>query len=110
MWLLQLAYPHSVAESPRQNFHILCLLRRSQIRAICKRALSNRYPMATVVPPPSKRQRREAVERSRIQDVAATLPPEDGSFKARFVDADGAALADVIEIPLATPEKDVSLL
>ncbi len=68
--------------------------------------------MATVVPPPSKRQRREEIERTKVQqDVTAILPPEDGSFKARFIDSDGKQMADIIEIPLAdASETNVSLL
>ncbi|PSR80228.1 WD repeat-containing protein [Coniella lustricola] len=69
--------------------------------------------MATVVPPPSKRQRREDVARTSTQaDLSTILPPDNGSFKARFIDAsNGAPLADAIEIPLAdATEKNVSLL
>lgn len=68
--------------------------------------------MATVVPPPSKRQRREEIERTTVQqDVTAILPPDNGSFKARFIDSDGKQMTDVIEIPLAdATEKNVSLL
>ena len=68
--------------------------------------------MATLVPPPSKRQRREEAERTRIQqDVARKAPEQAGSFKARFVDGDGKQMADVVEIPLAdASEKNVSLL
>lgn len=68
--------------------------------------------MATVLPPPSKRQRREEIERTTHQaDVTPFLPSDNGSFKARFIDADGAQLADAIEIPLAdASEKNVSLL
>src|SRR5262245_35331996 len=68
--------------------------------------------MATVVPPPSKRQRREELERSQVkQDVSEQLPQDIGSFKARFIDGDGNQMTDVIEIPLASAtEKNVSLL
>lgn len=69
--------------------------------------------MATVVPPPSKRQRREDVARTSTQaDLSTILPPDNGSFKARFIDAsNGSPLADTIEIPLAdASEKNVSLL
>lgn len=68
--------------------------------------------MATVVPPPSKRQRREVAERARTQqDVTAILPPIEGSLKARFVDAEGAQLCDVVEVSLAdASEKNISLL
>lgn len=68
--------------------------------------------MATVVPPPSKRQRREQLEKTQTQqDVTAVAPGEDGSFKARFVDSDGNQMAEVIEVPLAdASEKNISLL
>src|SRR3954464_13095542 len=68
--------------------------------------------MATVAPPPAKRQRREATERTKTQqDVTAILPPDNGSFKARFLDGDGKQMADVIEVPLAdASEKNLSLL
>lgn len=68
--------------------------------------------MATAVPPPSKRQRREDVERTTTQaDISTILPPDNGSFKARFIDAEGKQMTDVIEIPLSdATEKNVSLL
>ena len=68
--------------------------------------------MATVAPPPSKRQRRENLERSQVQqDVTATDSKDFGSFKARFVDSDGNQMAGVVEIPVAdATEKNVSLL
>lgn len=67
--------------------------------------------MATVAPPPSKRQKREALERSQVQADVTLAPIEAGSFKARFVDADSNQLAEVVEIPLAdASEKNVSLL
>lgn len=68
--------------------------------------------MATIAPPPSKRQRREDAERARVQqDVATTLAGPAGSFKARFLDGDGTQVCDVIEVPLAdASEKNLSLL
>jgi ribosome assembly protein 4 len=68
--------------------------------------------MATVVPPPSKRQRREEIERTQVQqDVSVDLPPDSGSFKARFIDGDGNQMTGVVEIPLAdATEKNISLL
>lgn len=68
--------------------------------------------MATAVPPPSKRQRREQLERTTTQaDVSAILPPDNGTFKARFVDSDGNQMTDVVEVPLSdATEKNVSLL
>ncbi|KAI0016422.1 WD40 repeat-like protein [Xylariomycetidae sp. FL0641] len=67
--------------------------------------------MATVLPPPSKRQRREALERTQVQQDVTPAPVEAGSFKARFVDSDGNQLADTVEVPLAdATERNVSLL
>lgn len=68
--------------------------------------------MATVAPPPSKRQRREEIERTQTQqDVAPLLATDLGSFKANFVDSDGNQMADVIEINFAdATEKNVSAL
>jgi hypothetical protein len=68
--------------------------------------------MATVLPPPSKRQKRENLERTQIQqDVTAVATGPAGSFKARFLDSDGKQMADVIEVPLAdASEKNLSLL
>ncbi|KAK7696999.1 ribosome assembly [Diaporthe eres] len=68
--------------------------------------------MSTAVPPPSKRQRREQLERTTTQaDVSAILPPDNGTFKARFVDSDGNQMTDVVEVPLSdATEKNVSLL
>lgn len=74
--------------------------------------LKHTVTMATVVPPASKRQKRELLETTRVQqDVDAILAPEDvGSFKARFVDSDGNQ-TDSVEIPLgAATEKNISLL
>jgi ribosome assembly protein 4 len=68
--------------------------------------------MATVLPPPSKRQRTEHLERTKVQqDLQPILAPDLGSFKARFIDSDGEQLTDVVEIPVAdASEKNVSLL
>jgi ribosome assembly protein 4 len=68
--------------------------------------------MATVLPPPSKRQKRENLERTQVQhDVTAAAQGPAGSFKARFLDGDGKQMADVIEVPLAdASEKNLSLL
>ncbi|GKT63006.1 WD repeat-containing protein [Colletotrichum tofieldiae] len=68
--------------------------------------------MSTVLPPPSKRQKRETLARTQTQqDVTAIAPGLEGSFKARFVDGDGQQLAEVIEVPLAdASEKNLTLL
>ncbi|KAK0748415.1 WD40-repeat-containing domain protein [Apiosordaria backusii] len=68
--------------------------------------------MATVAPPPSKRQKREEIERTTVQqDVTPLLAMDLGSFKANFIDGDGNQMADVIEINFAdASEKNVSAL
>jgi ribosome assembly protein 4 len=67
--------------------------------------------MATIAPPPSKRQRREALEKTQVQQDVSQPTIEAGSFKARFVDNEGNQMADVIEVPLGdATEKNVSLL
>ncbi|PHH66754.1 hypothetical protein CDD81_5886 [Ophiocordyceps australis] len=67
--------------------------------------------MATVLPRPSKRQRRQDVERTRIQQDVTATAGSAGSFKARFLDGDGKQICDVIEVPLAdASEKNLSLL
>lgn len=66
--------------------------------------------MATVLPPPSKRQKRETLERSQIQQDVTPIPIV-GSIRARFLDSDGKELAETVEIPLAdATEKNVSTL
>ncbi|ORY66084.1 WD repeat-containing protein [Pseudomassariella vexata] len=67
--------------------------------------------MATVIPPPNKRQKREQLERTQVhQDVHATAL-EAGSFRVRFIDNEQNQLAEVVEIPLGdASEKNVSLL
>lgn len=73
---------------------------------------SSQLTMATVLPPPSKRQKRANLERTQIQqDVSAVAAGPAGSFKARFLDSEGKQMADVIEVPLAdASEKNLSLL
>jgi len=68
--------------------------------------------MTTVLPPPSKRQRREELERTRTQqDVTPLLATELGSFKAEFVDSDGNQMTDVIEVNFSdASEKNISVL
>jgi ribosome assembly protein 4 len=67
--------------------------------------------MATEAPPPSKRQKREALELTQTQQDAAPILPVAGSFKARFVDGEGNQLANIVEVPLANAtEKNISQL
>ena len=70
-----------------------------------------KFAMATVVPPPSKRQKRQALERSQIQQDVTAVAQILGSFRARFVDGDGKQLANVIEVSFAdASEKNMSQL
>lgn len=67
--------------------------------------------MATVVPPPSKRQRREALERTQVQHQDDPSAQVQGSFRTRFIDGDGQQLADVVEVNFAdATEKNMSQL
>ncbi len=67
--------------------------------------------MATVLPPPSKRLKREQIERTqKQQDVTESLGPE-GTFRLSFCDEDGKEVAHVVEVPIAdASEKNVSVL
>lgn len=69
--------------------------------------------MATVLPPPSKRQRLEILERSREQQDIITVPSDAGSLRIQFFDeitglpiGDGPVLVPVAD---ATP-KNLELL
>lgn len=58
--------------------------------------------MATLVPPPSKRQRVEASERSRQQQDVASVPENLGSVRVQFVDqSNGNATGPAVSIPIA---------
>lgn len=67
--------------------------------------------MATVVPPPSKRQKREILEvSSKQQDVSEPIP-DAGSFRARILDDAGEPIIEAIEIQFAdASEKNLSTL
>lgn len=66
--------------------------------------------MSTVVPPPSKRQRREDLAKQSVQQDVTPVQGPVGSFKARFLDSDGNQTG-VVEVPLAdASEKNLSLL
>jgi hypothetical protein len=68
--------------------------------------------MATLAPPPSKRQRREEIQRTQTQqDVTPLVATDLGSFKANFIDSDGNQMTDVVEINFAdATEKNISNL
>ncbi len=57
--------------------------------------------MATVAPPPSKRQKLEASERTRTQADIATTPDNLGSIRVQFVDqSTGSATGPVVAVPV----------
>ncbi|KAH8803105.1 quinon protein alcohol dehydrogenase-like superfamily [Xylogone sp. PMI_703] len=69
--------------------------------------------MATVLPPPSKRQRTEAAERARTQHTVTEVPADAGSIRIQFYDeVTGKPMGDApVLVPLAeaTP-KNLNLL
>jgi ribosome assembly protein 4 len=65
--------------------------------------------MASVLPPPAKRQRREELARSKTQQDVTPRPKPTGVFHAQFVDPEGNQLGDNVAIPFShAAEKDVS--
>jgi hypothetical protein len=61
--------------------------------------------MATVLPPPSKRQRTEASEKARIQAEANEIPEGLGSVRIQFIDqstSDGTGPAVAVSVANAT--------
>ena len=56
--------------------------------------------MATVIPPPSKRQKLEASERARTQADVVTIPDNLGSIRVQFVDqSTGGITGPVVAVP-----------
>lgn len=73
--------------------------------------------MATIVPPPSKRQRTDAAERSRVQQDAETIPADAGSLRVQFYDeitgqpvGDGPVLVPVADANTANLELLINTL
>ncbi|KAK4212762.1 quinon protein alcohol dehydrogenase-like superfamily [Rhypophila decipiens] len=67
--------------------------------------------MATVIPPPSKRQKRENLELSSTQQDVSEPTPDAGSFRARILDDAGEPIIDAVEIQFAdASEKNLSTL
>ena len=57
--------------------------------------------MATIVPPPSKRQKLEASEKARLQADAAVIPDNLGSIRVQFIDqSTGKATGPVVAVPV----------
>lgn len=67
--------------------------------------------MATVLPPPSKRQKREALEKSSVQAAPEIIP--EGSIRVNFIDrATGQSTGPSISVPLAqasSPYRDYTM-
>lgn len=58
--------------------------------------------MATVVPPPSKRQRLEITEKARQQQEVQNIPDGLGSIRVQFFDqATGKATGPAVAVPVA---------
>lgn len=57
--------------------------------------------MATVLPPPSKRQKLEAAEKTRQQQDVQRIPDDQGSVRVQFFDqATGAATGPAVSVPV----------
>lgn len=57
--------------------------------------------MATVLPPPSKRQRREIDEKARQQQEIDSIPEDLGSVRVQFFDqSTGTASGPAVAVPL----------
>jgi ribosome assembly protein 4 len=58
--------------------------------------------MATVLPPPSKRQKREIAEKAREQQEIDSIPRDLGSVRVQFVDqATGKPTGPAVAVPVA---------
>ena len=58
--------------------------------------------MATLLPPPSKRQRTENAERARLQQEIQSIPENLGSIRVQFFDqATGSATGPAVSVPVA---------
>ena len=58
--------------------------------------------MATVLPPPSKRQRLEISEKARQQQEITSIPQNLGSIRVQFVDqSNGAVTGPAVAVPVA---------
>ena len=58
--------------------------------------------MATLLPPPTKRQRTEASEKARQQQEIDSIPADLGSVRVQFFDqATGSATGPAVSVPVA---------
>ncbi len=57
--------------------------------------------MATIIPPPSKRQRTAVAERARAQQEVDTIPDNLGSIRVQFIDqATGQSAGPPVSVPV----------
>ena len=67
--------------------------------------------MATIIPPPSKRQKKKVADRARVQQEVTPASRETGSIRARFVNKDGEQMTDVVEVSVAdATERNIALM
>lgn len=68
--------------------------------------------MATLFPPPSKRQRLETAQKAREQQEIETIPSDLGSIRVQFFDqATGSATGPAVSVPIADASvKNLELL
>lgn len=68
--------------------------------------------MTTVPPPPSKRQKTESIERSRVQQEINEIPTDLGSIRIQFFDAStgNAAGAPILVPVIDATVKNLELL
>lgn len=58
--------------------------------------------MATLFPPPSKRQKREIAEKAEQQQTIESIPDDLGSVRVQFFDqATGSATGPAVSVPVA---------
>jgi ribosome assembly protein 4 len=58
--------------------------------------------MATLLPPPSKRQKLETAEKARLQQEIESIPDNLGSVRVQFFDqATGSATGPSVSVPVA---------
>jgi ribosome assembly protein 4 len=58
--------------------------------------------MATLLPPPSKRQKTETAEKARLQQEIQGIPDDLGSVRVQFFDqATGSATGPAVSVPVA---------
>jgi hypothetical protein len=61
----------------------------------------NERKMATLLPPPSKRQKTEIAEKARLQQEIESIPSDLGSIRVQFFDqATGSATGPAVSVPV----------